>query len=252
MKVVILCGGLGTRLAEETSVRPKPMVNIGDHPILWHIMKSYEKYGFNDFVLALGYKGDYIKDYFINYHLKGSNLTVNTSSGETIIENNPKENWNVSLINTGSETLTGGRLLRLKDVLNETFMVTYGDGVSDVDISKLLEFHKKCGKVATVTSVRPPARFGGMKIVEGIVKEFKEKPQIGEGSINGGFFVFEPEIFDYLENDKTILEKAPLENLAKNDQLAAFEHDGFWHCMDTIRDKESLNNLYNSGFKPWL
>ena len=174
MKVVILCGGLGTRLAEETSVRPKPMVNIGDHPILWHIMKSYEKYGFNDFVLALGYKGDYIKDYFINYHLKGSNLTVNTSSGETIIENNPKENWNVSLINTGSETLTGGRLLRLKDVLNETFMVTYGDGVSDVDISKLLEFHKNSGKVATVTSVRPPARFGGMKIVNGIVKEFKE------------------------------------------------------------------------------
>ena len=252
MKVVILCGGLGSRLAEETSLRPKPMVNIGDYPILWHIMKSYEKYGFNDFVLALGYKGDYIKDYFINYHLKSSNLSVNTATGKTVIEKNPTENWNVSLINTGSETLTGGRILRLKDLLKDTFMLTYGDGVSDVNISELLNFHKKHGKIATVTSVRPPARFGGMEIVEGVVKEFEEKPQIGEGSINGGFFVFEPEIFEYLEDDKTILEQSPLEKLAKNDQLAAFEHSGFWHCMDTIRDKESLNNLYNSDFKPWL
>jgi len=252
MKVVILCGGLGSRLAEETSIRPKPMVNIGENPILWHIMKSYEKFGFNDFVLALGYKGDYIKDYFINYHLKSSNLTVNTATGSTFVDNNPKENWNVSLINTGPDTLTGGRLLRLKGLLNETFMLTYGDGVSDLNISELLDFHKKQGKIATVTSVRPPARFGGMKIVNGIVKEFKEKPQIGEGSINGGFFVFEPEIFDYLENDQTILEQSPLEKLAKNNQLAAFEHSGFWHCMDTIRDKESLNNYFNSGFKPWL
>ena len=252
MKVVILCGGLGSRLAEETSLRPKPMVNIGDYPILWHIMKSYEKHGFNDFVLALGYKGDYIKDYFINYHLKSSNLTVNTATGKTVIEKNPTENWNVSLINTGSETLTGGRLLRLKDLLKDTFMLTYGDGVSDVNISELLNFHKKHGKIATVTSVRPPARFGGMKIVEGVVKEFKEKPQTGEGSINGGYFVFEPEIFEYLEDDKTILEQSPLEKLANNNQLSAYEHNGFWHCMDTIRDKESLNNYFNSGFKPWL
>ena len=249
---MLLCGGLGSRLAEETSLKPKPMVNIGDYPILWHIMKSYEKYGFNDFVLALGYKGDYIKDYFINYHLKSSNLTVNTATGKTDIEKNPTENWNVSLINTGLETLTGGRLLRLKDLLKDTFMLTYGDGVSDVDISKLLNFHKKHGKIATVTSVRPPARFGGMKIVEGVVKEFKEKPQIGEGSINGGFFVFEPEIFEYLEDDKTILEQSPLEKLANNNQLSAYEHNGFWHCMDTIREKESLNNYFNSGFKPWL
>lgn len=252
MKVVILCGGLGSRLAEETSIRPKPMVNIGENPILWHIMKSYEKYGFNDFVLALGYKGDYIKDFFINYHLKSSNLTVNTATGNTFVDNNPKENWNVSLINTGPDTLTGGRLLRLKSLLNETFMLTYGDGVSDLNISELLDFHKKQGKIATVTSVRPPARFGGMKIVNGIVKEFKEKPQIGEGSINGGFFVFEPEIFQYLENDKSILEQSPLEKLANNNQLSAYEHNGFWHCMDTIRDKESLNNYFNSGFKPWL
>lgn len=252
MKVVILCGGLGTRLAEETSVRPKPMVNIGDKPILWHIMKSYEKYGFNDFILALGYKGEHIKNFFINYHIKNSNITVNTSNGDISIHNKPKENWNVSLINTGQDTLTGGRLLRLKKELTSTFMLTYGDGVSDVDISKLIDFHKKNGKIATVTSVRPPARFGGMKIVEGFVKEFKEKPQIGEGSINGGFFVFEPEVFKYLEDDNTILEKSPLENLAIDNQLTAFDHRGFWHCMDTIRDKESLNDLYQNGFKPWL
>ncbi len=252
MKVVILCGGLGTRLAEETSVKPKPMINIGDKPILWHIMKSYEKYGFNDFILALGYKGEYIKNFFINYHIKNSNITVNTSNGNISIYDKPKENWNVSLINTGQDTLTGGRLLRLKNELTNTFMLTYGDGVSDINISKLLDFHKKNGKIATVTSVRPPARFGGMKIVDGVVKEFKEKPQIGEGSINGGFFVFEPEIFKYLEDDNTILEKSPLENLAINNQLTAFDHSGFWHCMDTIRDKESLNNLYENGFKPWL
>lgn len=253
MKTVILCGGLGTRLSEETTIRPKPMVEIGGRPILWHIMKMYEKHGFSDFTLALGYKGEFIKDYFMHYHARMSDFTVHLKTG-TIDFNKPTaEDWNISLVDTGASTLTGGRLLRLKDKLKDsgTFMLTYGDGVSDVDITSLLAFHRSHGKLATVTSVRPPARFGGMLIDDGKVLNFKEKPQAGEGWINGGFFVFEPGIFDYLEDDTTILEQAPLENLTKNGELMAFEHRGYWQCMDTIRDRDSLQELWASGNAPW-
>ena len=252
MKTVILCGGLGTRLSEETQLRPKPMVEIGGNPILWNIMKSYEKFGFNNFILALGYKGFYIKDYFVNYSIRNSDIEIDIKTGDIKHNIRKNENWKISLIDTGKNTMTGGRLLRLKDKLKETFFLTYGDGVCDVDLIKLLEFHKSHGKIATVTSVRPPARFGGMKIENNCVLEFKEKPQIGEGSINGGYFVFEPEIFEYLENDNSILEKTPLENLASNNQLMAFQHNGFWHCMDTIRDRDSLSELINNGYTPWL
>ena len=252
MKTVILCGGLGTRLSEETQLRPKPMVEIGGNPILWNIMKSYEKFGFNEFILALGYKGYFIKDYFLNYNIRNSDIEIDIKTGAIKHNNQKHENWKISLIDTGKNTMTGGRLLRLKDRLKETFFLTYGDGVCDVDLKKLLEFHKSHGKIATVTSVRPPARFGGMKIEHNCVLEFKEKPQIGEGSINGGYFVFEPEFFEYLENDNSILEKSPLENLASNNQLMAFQHNGFWHCMDTIRDRDSLNELIQNGYTPWL
>jgi glucose-1-phosphate cytidylyltransferase len=254
MKTVILCGGLGTRLSEETQIKPKPMVEIGGKPILWHIMKIYESHNINDFILALGYKSEFIKDYFLNYQERLSDFKINLQTGEKIFKNIHKENWEITLVDTGLDTLTGGRLLRLKQYLSgETFMLTYGDGVADVDISSLLKFHKKHGKIATVTSVRPPARFGGMTIDEnGCVKNFKEKPQTGEGWINGGFFVFEPGVFEYLENDKTILEQGPLENMAKDGQLMAFEHSGYWQCMDTIRDRDSLQELWKNGNAPWF
>ncbi len=254
MKTVILCGGLGTRLSEETQIKPKPMVEIGGRPILWHVMKIYEKYNFCDFVLALGYKGEFIKDYFMHYHARMSDFSVNLKTGNIDFTNPTAEDWNISLIDTGSSTMTGGRLLRLKPILEKsgTFMLTYGDGVSNVNIKELLEFHKSHGKLATVTSVRPPARFGGMLIGdEGRVLNFKEKPQAGEGWINGGFFVFEQGIFDYLENDSTILEQFPLENLTKNGQLMAYEHDGYWQCMDTVRDRDALQELWSSGKAPW-
>jgi glucose-1-phosphate cytidylyltransferase len=254
MKIVILCGGLGTRLSEETQVKPKPMVEIGGKPILWHIMKIYEKYNFLDFVLALGYKGEFIKDYFMNYHARMSDFSVKLKTGKIDFTNPSAEDWNISLIDTGSSTMTGGRLLRLKPILEKsgTFMLTYGDGVSNVDLNKLLNFHKSHGKLATVTSVRPPARFGGMLIGEqGQVMNFKEKPQSGEGWINGGFFVFEQGIFDYLENDSTILEQFPLENLTKIGQLMAYEHHGYWQCMDTVRDRDNLQELWTSGNAPW-
>ena len=253
MKTVILCGGLGTRISEETSIKPKPMVEIGGNPILWNIMKTYERYGFNDFILALGYKGHIIKDYFSNYNLQNSDFTINTRTGIKHFDSiNKAEDWNVDLIDTGKLTLTGGRILRLKDKLKETFFLTYGDGVCNVDLNKLLDFHKSHGKVATVTAVRPPARFGGMKIEKNQVKEFKEKPQIGEASINGGYFVFEPEIFNYIKDDNSILEKEPLETLSRENQLMAYEHNDFWHCMDTIRDRDALNNFIKEGYTPWL
>jgi len=252
MKTVILCGGLGTRLSEETHLKPKPMVEIGSRPILWNIMKSYEKYGFNDFILALGYKGNIVKNYFLNYNILNADLSINTLNGKIEFFQKASENWNVSMIDTGINSQTGGRILRLEKYLESTFFMTYGDGVCDVDLKELLKFHKTHGKIATVTAVRPPARFGGMEIKNGIVKNFKEKPQIGEGSINGGYFVFEPEIFNYLKDDFTILEKEPLEVLAQENQLMAFEHKGFWHCMDTIRDRESLNSLITKGETPWL
>jgi len=235
MKVVILCGGLGTRLSEETQLKPKPMVEIGGKPILWHIMKIYQGYNFNDFTLALGYKGEIIKDFFINYKESSNDLVLNVKTGKLKYLTDISEDWNISLIDTGKDTLTGGRLLRLKDSINSTFMLTYGDGLCDVNIKELVEFHKAHKKIATVTAVRPTARFGGMNLDNNIVKEFQEKPQAGEGWINGGYFIFEPEVFDYLDNDDSILERDCLENLAKDGQLMAYQHEGFWQCMDTLR-----------------
>ncbi|HEY1018685.1 MAG TPA: glucose-1-phosphate cytidylyltransferase [Sediminibacterium sp.] len=254
MKVVILSGGLGTRLAEETQIKPKPMVEIGGRPILWHILKIYESFGIKDFLLALGYKGEVIKDYFMHYHARQSDLTVHLKQGTIDYSNPTAEDWNISLIDTGAETMTGGRLLRLKPFLADsgTFMLTYGDGVSDVDISKLLAFHRSHGKLATVTAVRPPVRFGELLIEEGRVCQFQEKPQAGEGWINGGFFVFEPEVFDFIKDDKTFLEREPLEQLAAQGQLMAYQHAGFWQCMDTIRDKEFLQSAWQSGKAPWI
>lgn len=254
MKTVLLCGGLGTRLSEETQVKPKPMVEVGGKPMLWHVMKTYERYAYSDFILALGYKGEYIKDYFLNYHARQSDLTINLGSGEVSYSNPTAENWTVSMIDTGASSMTGGRLLRLKRYLIDTgtFMLTYGDGVSNVDIDELLAFHKRHGKVATVTAVRPSARFGGMRIGEGNVLNFKEKPQSGEGWINGGFFVFEPAIFEYLEDDSTVLEQMPLERLVQDGQLMAHEHAGYWQCMDTVRDRDVLQELWDKGSAPWM
>ncbi|MDA9069112.1 glucose-1-phosphate cytidylyltransferase [Gammaproteobacteria bacterium] len=254
MKTVLLCGGMGTRLSEETSIRPKPMVEIGNRPMLWHIMKLYSSYNFNEFVLALGFKGDYIKNYFLNYHSVMSNISVDLSSGKNSFFTPDIEDWKVDLIDTGDQSLTGGRLLRLKEHLKDEdcFMLTYGDGLSNVNIQDLLAFHRAHGKIATVTAVRPPARFGGMKISNSIVESFEEKPQAGEASINGGFFVFSNKIFDYLEDDFTILESSPMENLAADRELMAYEHKGFWQCMDTVRDRDYLRELQDSGTPPWI
>lgn len=253
MKVVILCGGLGTRLSEETQVKPKPMVEIGGRPILWHIMKIYARYGHGDFMLALGYKGEVIKDYFLNYHAHQSDLTVSLKTGDVEYGAPTAEDWRVGLVNTGATSMTGGRLLRLQSRLQDqgTFMLTYGDGVSDVDIEAVLAFHRKHGKLATVTAVRPPARFGDLAIEGDKVERFAEKPQAGEGWINGGFFVFEPGVFDYLENDTTVLEKVPLERLAADGQLMAYRHSGYWQSMDTLRDKHALEEQWASGNAPW-
>lgn len=253
MKTVILCGGLGTRLSEETQIKPKPMVEIGHRPILWHIMKIYEKYNFSDFVLALGYKGETIKDYFLNYNSYQSDIRIGLRNRVIEYTNPTVEDWVVSLINTGANTMTGGRLLRLKEYLQPhgTFMLTYGDGVADVNLNKLLEFHRKHGKIATISAVRPSARFGGLQLDKGQVTNFEEKPQSGEGWINGGFFVLEPEVFDYLENDASVLEQEPMENLAKDQQLMAYQHSGYWQCMDTIRDRDLLQQAWDTGNPPW-
>ena len=254
MKTIILAGGLGTRLAEETVTKPKPMVEIGGIPILWHIMNSYSNYGFKDFAVALGYKGDYIKQFFLNYKSRKSDVIIDLKSGNTEFLNDFSEDWKVGLYDTGLNSMTGGRLLSLKKLFKpgESFMLTYGDGVCSIDIKKLVEFHKSHGKIATLTAVRPNARFGSLKIEkDNSITKFKEKPQIGEGWINGGYFVFNYEVFDYLENESTILDRNPLENLARQNQLKAFHHSGFWHCMDTIRDKESLNEIWREGNAPW-
>ena len=254
MNVVILAGGLGSRLSEETILRPKPMVEIGGHPILWHIMNLYAHHGLKQFVLALGYKGEMVKDYFLRYFACNSDITVNLCSGAVNYHRTPRLDWQVRMIDTGQHSLTGGRLARLKDVQRPegTFMVTYGDGVSDVDIPSLLDFHRSHGRIATLTAVRPPARFGTMEFSGGgRVVNFKEKPQTQEGWINGGFFVFEPEIFDYLDGDDTVLEAAPLENLAADGELYAYHHEGFWQCMDTVRDKNRLQELWDKGDAPW-
>lgn len=252
MKVVILAGGFGTRLAEETEVRPKPMVEIGGRPILWHIMKHYAHYDFNEFFIALGYKGQVIKRYFVDYHELNSNLTVCLADGTVSVHDGEREDWVVHLIDTGLHTLTGGRVKRLEPWLkDQTFMVTYGDGVCDMDLRDLLRFHQSHGRRATVTAVRPPARFGGLIFDGDLVAEFTEKPQIGEGWINGGFMVFESGVFDYLEGDDTSLEANALERLAADGQLAAYRHYGFWQCMDHLRDVRLLERYWQSGNPPW-
>jgi glucose-1-phosphate cytidylyltransferase len=252
MKVAILAGGLGTRLSEETEVKPKPMVEVGDHPILWHILKSYAAYGFQDFYLALGYKGEVIKRYFLDHYSLGGSLSINLKSGQVEELEKSCEDWTVHLMDTGQATQTGGRIKRLEPWLKDgTFMVTYGDGVCDVDLQRVLAFHRSHGKIATVTAVRPPARFGGLVFEGDMVTEFTEKPQIGEGWINGGFMVLEPEVFRYLDGDASILEVHALERLAAERQLAAYRHEGFWQCMDTLRDKRLLDHLWQTGEAPW-
>lgn len=254
MKVVILAGGLGTRLSEETEIRPKPMVEIGGHPILWHIMRHYAFYNHNEFFVALGYKGEVIRRYFLDYHyMRCQSLTIELNSGKVqMSEGEALENWIVHLPDTGQLTNTGGRIKRLQSQLqNETFMMTYGDGVSSVNLDDLVRFHKKRGCIATMTAVRPSARFGTVELENDSVVSFVEKSQIKEGWINGGFFVFEPAIFDYIKSDETVMEADVLEQLAAEGQLAAYLHDGFWQCMDTLRDKRMLENLWQGGGAPW-
>ena len=251
MKVVILAGGLGTRLQEETVVKPKPMVEIGQRPILWHIMKHYAHYGFNEFVVALGYLGEVIKRYFLDYYMVNNSISVNLSNGEVTVQHRQSEDWTVHLIDTGLHTLTGGRVKNLQSWLqNETFMLTYGDGVSNVDLQALLRFHKTHGRLATMTAVRPPARFGGIIFENDLAIRFTEKPQIGEGWINGGFLVFEPGVFDYIDNDQSSLEADVMERLVDDSQLAVYQHGDFWQCMDTLRDKRLLERLWQDN-PPW-
>lgn len=252
MKVVILAGGLGTRLQEETAVRPKPMVEIGGRPMLWHIMHLYAHHGLNEFVLALGYKAEMVREYFLRYHQISRDLTLDLASGEATSHGTMTEDWKMDLIYTGQSTQTGGRIKRLKQWIgNETFCLTYGDGVSDVDITKLVAFHKSHGKLATVTAVRPAARFGGIELKDDKVVSFAEKNQTTEGWINGGFFVLEPHVLDYIAADDTIWERTPLERLAAEGNLRAFRHEGFWWPMDTIRDKNLLEAHWESGKAPW-
>lgn len=252
MKVAILAGGLGTRLSEETVVKPKPMVEIGGMPILWHIMQIYAAFGFKEFVVALGYKGEFIKDFFVNYHYRSRNLTVGLKDGNVTVHDRDGEDWIVHLLDTGLETNTGGRVKRVAQFIgDETFMLTYGDGVCNLNITRLLDFHRSQGKLATVTAVRPPARFGGIVFDGELVSHFAEKPQVGEGWINGGFFVLEPKIVDYIADDATLWEGEPMERLAMERQLAAYRHEEFWQCMDTLRDVRHLENLWASGKAPW-
>ena len=252
MKTIILAGGLGTRLSEETELRPKPMVEIGGRPILWHIMKSYAHYGFNDFSIALGYRGEMIKRFFLDYRLITSSLSVSLADEKVDWFMGHEEDWTVDLIDTGVDTQTGGRLKRLIPTIErDTLMMTYGDGVSDINIRDLVKFHRAHGKLATITAVRPPARFGSLTIDGDNVIAFAEKPQAGEGWINGGYFVFEPEVANYIAGDETYLEREPLERLAKEGQLVAFRHSGYWQPMDTKRDLEMLRERWERGDAPW-
>ena len=252
MKVVILAGGLGTRLSEETIVKPKPMVEIGEYPILWHIMKIYAHYGYKNFIICLGYKGYVIKEYFANYYLHNSDFTLQLKSNEIKYENSHSEDWTVTLVDTGLNTQTGGRIKRIeKYVKGEAFMVTYGDGLSDVNINALVESHKNSKKMTTVTAVMPPGRFGALTINGEIVTKVTEKPRGDNSWINGGFFVVEPGIFDLISGDDTIWERGPLEEIAKKGGLGAFKHGGFWHAMDTMRDRNELNDLWRAGKAPW-
>lgn len=252
MKTVLLAGGYGTRLAEETSLRPKPMVEIGGKPILLHIMQSYARYGFNDFLVAGGYKVDFIKEYFATFYLKSQDFYMDLASGEVELTGNKGLDWRVGVFDTGLDTMTGGRLKRLGDRLgSETFMMTYGDGVSDIDIEALVRFHKSHGRLATVTAVRPPARFGSLVLDGDSVSRFEEKNPANEGWINGGFFVLEPGVLDYIDGDAQPFEKEPLSRLAADGQLMAHQHPGFWHPMDTLRDKQELERVWTSGDAPW-
>ena len=253
LKVVILAGGRGTRISEESVAKPKPMIEIGGKPILWHIMKSYSSFGFNEFIICLGFKGYIIKEYFANYYLHMNDVTIDIKNNDFKIHQNLAEPWKVTLIDTGEDTMTGGRIKRIKKYVgDEPFMLTYGDGVSDIDISKLLAFHEGHGKYATVTATQPPGRFGAMDIdAKGKVLRFQEKASGNSGWINGGFMILQSEIFNYLEKDQTIFEKDPLENLAKDNQLIAYKYTGFWHPMDTMRDKIYLESLWIAGKAPW-
>ena len=252
MKVVILAGGRGTRLSEETVTKPKPLVDVGGHPMLWHIMRIYAHHGFTDFTLALGHLGEAIKRYFLDLYTVSNDLTIDIGSGEVTVHEREGFDWTVELVDTGLETQTGGRLLRLRDWLQDgTFMLTYGDGVADVDLPAVVDFHRSHGRLATVTAVRPPARFGGLVFDGDRVSRFTEKPQAGEGWVNGGFFVLEPEVLDYIDGDETPWERAPLERLSADGQLMAFRHDGFFQSMDTVRDRSLLQSLWYADQAPW-
>lgn len=252
MKAVILAGGLGTRLSEETALKPKPMVEIGGRPILWHILKIYSSHGINDFVICAGYKGYVIKEYFANYFLHMSDVTFDMKDNEMIVHRKHAEPWRVTIIDTGSETMTGGRIRRVRDYVgDETFCCTYGDGVGDVDITKLIETHRAAGREATLTGVQPPGRFGALHIEGDAILSFQEKPEGDGGWINGGFFVLEPSVFDRVEGDATIWEREPLEGLAAEEQLSIYLHGGFWQPMDTLRDRQQLEAMWKSGNAPW-
>ena len=251
MKAVILAGGYGTRISEETHLKPKPMIEIGGMPILWHIMKNYSIHGINEFVICLGYKGYLIKEFFTNYYLHSSDVTVDLQKNELSIINSKTEPWKVTLVDTGIDTMTGGRIKRVEKYLETTFCLTYGDGISDVDISSLIQFHKEKKKITTLTAVQTPGRFGVLSLDKDNIAKFIEKPKGDSSWINAGFFVMEPQIIDYIKNDETILEREPLEELSKNGQLGAYKHTGFWQPMDTLRDKNKLEELWSSGKAPW-
>ena len=253
MKAVILAGGLGSRLSEETAVKPKPMVEIGGKPILWHIMNLYAAYGVDEFIIALGYRSEVVKEYFLNFYALNNNITVDLATGGTTVHDGNQPRWKVHLVDTGLHTQTGGRVKRIERWLgdNETFLMTYGDGVADVDLRKLIRFHESHGKLATVTTVRPPARFGGIVFEGERVAEFTEKPQTGEGWINGGFFVLNRGVIKYIDGDATLWERDPMERLAADGQLMAYRHEGFWQPMDTLREKRLLEDLWTSGSAPW-
>lgn len=254
MKTIILAGGFGTRLSEYTKLIPKPMVEIGGKPIIWHIMNHYARYGYKDFVVALGYKGEVIKNYFLQYYAQNNDFTIDLSNGAVNYINEYTRDWRVTLVDTGAGSMTGGRVLRLKNIIgNEDFMLTYGDAVSNVDISQLVQRYKQAGKLAMVTAVHPTARFGELQVDEDdFVRSFKEKPQVNQGWINGGFFVLSPKVFDYIENDHTTFEAEPLERLAAEGQLKTYRHEGFWQCMDTARDRDMLNKMWDEGNAPWV